>query len=801
MVDLNKSLLPGDGWVRRWTEEQPSVIVDVLDQVDPSAISLAQSALKSSGISYYVLITSGANSTLDCVYPWTALGPLKEAIIDSAMSFYKDKAKRYRKWVALKQSRFPYGFGSMVRYNVKAGWMEELAMDLPAAVRAYHVAYSALVEAAKQSPEKTIFISSIRSVSDYLARKIVCGLARSGSAQEADAYLRNHHGWSGASETDQLANVLAVAESFVHPTDPTSPLIPGHYYLQAINLARSMGNLDLAHLRSMLTLAFDSYKASGRGAKRHLIYISLLSADLFEHGQNMEMLSQAVRDEKWDRMAALMLRGLSGISVQSAWFGLAHTLHGLDEEGLNGLLENGSGTVQFSLVQDTCHLPCAMRFLHKQDGTLHVQVALCNMSPIAISLETVVLAFKEEGEEITIHAAEEIIPGATYSVTQSIDGPDRVLRLAQVRLQCGSLLFSYSASSLCTVETLYLLPVTEVERWNVGFLRSLGGYWARSKMNVPRPKEVPSFPQVTCSANSTLATRVPVKFTFEGPAESLRILGCDHGTFDTAPFRVDDGPIEITWNVPGTKSIHFEARSDAGEMRTFCQQFQVTDPFKFVFNLIRSSPEVALLNVDLTVQIDGISLTKWDLLDSSSGTILNAINPITSKGAYMTGDLLRAGFILPDTPETNGDLVFRVGWTTDTIAQCTTSEQCPSHLLATRSDLMLGTEASALKAPVGDRISLRWTLISHLDVPSIPLTMTITDRPADPDFEDSWVYEGPCVVDVGVEPGQRYTVEAWVTGLRPGRFALPIVTVTPTNPAHAMHPITAIQHPTILITN
>jgi hypothetical protein len=114
---------------------------------------------------------------------------------------------------------------------------------------------------------------------------------------------------------------------------------------------------------------------------------------------------------------------------------------------------------------------------------------------------------------------------------------------------------------------------------------------------------------------------------------------------------------------------------------------------------------------------------------------------------------------------------------------------------------MLATEVSSLRTLVGEKMSIVWTLMNCMDAQSVPLTLTITDgHPTDPELEDNWFYEGPCIVDFALEPGQSQQFKAWIIGLRPGQLALPMVAVTPTNPADAMPHITTIEHPPILVT-
>lgn len=207
-----KTALPAPliGWISKYSTkgEVPSVILDVQREVRglEGAMQAGQEALRLAGIKYAVLLLTGGEgkgetalamrrlsfdqksliTTLNVSEaiddPIGALEGLQRLLEQLSSGFYKEKAKRCRKRASQKTSSFPSSEGQqfwapLVRYNFKAGWMEEMGGDLGAAVKSFHVAYSALVEQAKRlraegQEGEIAFLAQNRWIADILAVKV-----------------------------------------------------------------------------------------------------------------------------------------------------------------------------------------------------------------------------------------------------------------------------------------------------------------------------------------------------------------------------------------------------------------------------------------------------------------------------------------------------------------------------------------------------------------------------------------------------------------------------------------------------
>jgi hypothetical protein len=263
----------------------------------------------------------------------------------------------------------------------------------------------------------------------------------------------------------------------------------------------------LPQLREALTRAFDAFTEAG-GCIRHLVYLSMISARLFQAQENLVVLAQTLIESGWPHLARLLLVGvpLPERNPPVLWL-----LSDSDEEA-SALLEVSPGTLIFKNVLDTAFFSAAVRFT--VEG--HVELGLCNMSPVVFTIDRVEvsLALPESERILTVALNEELVPGAFTFRSQVVEG-EFIAKITSLRVITSTgLQLIYYPAALTDIGTLYSIPV-EDQRWNRAFLRALFPYSERTRVRRAAHPARSLASQVSCLVESSLtATGCPVRFGF-----------------------------------------------------------------------------------------------------------------------------------------------------------------------------------------------------------------------------------------------------------------------------------------------
>lgn len=750
-TDTNR-YLPEQEWYVKWTAQNPAVELSISEQ-STSAIPTT---------SPHLVMREGFVGDGQMLFGPDDLFALKEALLQTCNVFYKAKAKRYRKMTGWKAGKFTERFGPLVRYNFKAGLMEELAGDPSAAVKTFHVACSALVEAAKEHKEdRPGFIRSVCHIADVLVVKIVGGLARSGAVQEADAYLRNHHRWAASEPLERIRNFLAVSESFAG-SGPPVPYGPAHYYLEAVNVARGLlpDEVPRETLRLMLTRAFDSCKA--REATRHLLYISLLSAELFENSQyrtcvvtlflcfrNLEVLAEKLHEYAWNDLAESILAELplATMNLSTLWF-LMMRSEEVGEDLLEAI-EEKEGTVKFDSLEDTQLLHAAFRFT--PDG---YELRLCNMSPLILNLERVIISLSMAGDEgrLEEQVSDELLPGASLTLKKQASFqtfPVKIMALYIKSLDGKTFAFA-NPGTLATVDTLYTLP-----EWNSTFLKGLAPlFWEKTKaktyaVRAERACDI-------CRHVSTPAVGVPIKVKFNVPeGGECILLGNDHAVTDhTGPIK---DIVAVTWPIGGWKTVQYQVRGADSSIANGTYQVHVIDPLEVLLST-RMIGDRHLVMVDVSFQFDEMNLTKWECWDSESGASFTALNS-DNQAEGGIGDVYRIGFVVPEASKP----VVRLHWSTATASGSILRNSSVERPVA---DIHIHSRVSAMQCKQNELVFLTWTLHNKAGTDQ-QLALGIDSMLTD------WIFEGPCADEAFLPAGETFTFSTRAIPVAKGTVALP----------------------------
>lgn len=719
--------------------------------------------VRSLGVAYLVLCTTQPGDQQSHIYRLDQLPALRLRVLETTAQLYKERAKAVRR-----QVRSHTEHKALVRGNFLAGLLEEAAGDLDAAAKAFHVALSALVEAAKQSPEPSAFISSVSEASDALAMHVVTCLAGGGEPGDATAYLRAHLAWAGAPPDRRARLYLAIASAY------PSRLEGAMWCLRAVELMRGLRPLPVPELREALTRAFDAFTEAGH-CIRHLVYLSMVSARLFQAQENLLVLSQTLIESGWPSLSRLLLAGAPTPARNPAALWL---LAESDEEAASGL-EAVSGTLVFKHVMDTALFPAACRFT--AEG--HVEVGLCNMSPVVLQISRLELCLalpdSERSVTVPVDEEEELVPGAFSFKTHQLPEGDFAARLLSLRVVTSTgLVLAYPASALSDIGTLYSVPADD-QRWHQPFLRSLHAFTERSRQRRARPRR-PPVPSVTCATEGLTATGCPVRLSFASAMAGVLIvlIGTDHGVSDDLmrPVPVDE-TVSITWATPGPKTVAFELRhADGASFGTLSHSLSLSHPLSIQFRSQMMQNAILLL-ADIEAHLDGMQLTRWELWDSGSGASYPCLFvPKAPLDAFMKGDVLRLAFRLNDDDPASASPLLRLSWACGGQRACV-SEECPPALLAPpRSGLLLlRTRLECSRARVGECIRLTWTLENGTAQNHLLSLAMDAQQLLD---TEHWVYDGPLVFEAALEPGGTIVLEARLVALCQGLLAPPRLLVS-----------------------
>lgn len=750
---------------------RPGVIIEY----GVSSARAREQHVRSLGVAYTVL--SPQESDLDLSFSLEQQLPaLRVRVLEACSQVYKERAKAVRRHV-----RSQTDHKRLVRGNFVAGLLEEAAGDLEAAAKAFHVALSAIVEAAKSSPNPKLFIEDVSEASDALAIHVVSCLARNGEAEDATAYLRAHLNWAGAPPDRRAALYLSVADAF------TKRLDTGLWCLRAVELMRGQSPIPVPQLREALTRAFDAFTEAG-GCIRHLVYLSMISARLFQAQDNLVMLAQTLIESGWPHLARLLLVGvpLPEKNPTALWL-----LSDSDEEA-SELLEVAPGTLIFKNVLDTALFSSAVRFT--AEG--HLELGFCNMSPVVFTITRVEvnLSLPDSERTVSVDMNEELVPGAYAFHSHSIEG-EFIAKISSLRVITSTgLQLVYYPSALADIGTLYSIPLEDT-RWNRAFLRALFSFTERSRVRrlSQQIKSVAS--QVSCLLKSSLtATGCPVSFGFSSNIADVQIVlvSADHGTSDELmrPVAVDE-TVHITWSSPGQKTVAFEIRQSGGTpLGTITETLHVLNPLsiQFTSQYLDSS---LLLVADIEVQLDSLQLMKWELWDSGTGSNYPCLFSAKTPSCYMKGDVLRVAFVLDD-PSTASPLL-RVTWSCEGSRACAT-EECPPGLLVPPVTLQLWAQPSSSRMAVGDCVNVAWRLENHTAQQHLVSLSLDTHHLLD---HGHWVYDGPLAYEASVEPGDRVLLEARLVPISAGLLPLPRLTVSSLQ--HESFPMETMPTPPVLV--
>lgn len=403
--------------------------------------------------------------------------PKLSSLHQATERYYRDQVKRYRTKLSspssppssiMSEGKVP--LFAAVRYHFKVGFMQLFLQDMSATIKTFHTAYLQVIEYCRklESAEQALLLRSLRWTCDVMVYKIVWILAARGDKKAATEYLAGHIAWFSPSfgedelETadantwkaklyDSMARILSIL-----PHDKADHQHAGYYcYLAAKCLMAFFrtGGLEMGmrpvvgnQVLEWLGIAYDKYREDG--LRRMTMHIGRLIATQYLAMDNHEQalvtltrLRMAFTAEGWPSLLGDVLRDLMYLASEASnclpdprkeieyyWqFANANPPAVLDDfDAKIGQLalkiQDEPMVLDASSLLSTNLLKCAARFSRGEaivtKDDVRVEVLVCNMSPLLMSIASVIVRFTDcqSVADMIMTSEDDVLPGSFLSL-------------------------------------------------------------------------------------------------------------------------------------------------------------------------------------------------------------------------------------------------------------------------------------------------------------------------------------------------------------------------------------------------